>query len=132
MNQNLDFVPAPKDYNKNELNLDIQEFFCLIKLKAHFKENNKPTASSEYNRAFQIKNKQKWTPKETGHTIDILFNFIETHINNVKTRIPKPNLTKKDKIAKESESTSFTSHRGYTQRKQSTKTCYGFHQLLHF
>lgn len=81
--------------------MDIEEFFCLIKLKAHFKENNKPTASSKYNRAFQIKNKQKWTPKETGHTIDIFFNFVETHVYNVKTRIPKPNLTKIDKIAKD-------------------------------
>ena len=60
LNNNQNFVPTTKKYPKIESNLDIQGFFCLIKLKAHFKEKE-TTASSDLNiiEPFKIKNKQK-------------------------------------------------------------------------
>ena len=37
LNKNLNFIPTPKVYNKNELDADLNDFFRRIKLKAYFK-----------------------------------------------------------------------------------------------
>ena len=71
-------------------------------MKVHSKENNTAT-SSDLNiiEPFKIKSKQKWTPKETHHTIDTVIDLIENDVNIVKTRktkILKPKLTKEEKI----------------------------------
>ena len=52
------------------------------------------TASSILNiiEPLKIKNKQKWTPEETHHTIDV---------KTRKSKKPKPNLTRKEKTAME-------------------------------
>ena len=36
----IDFVPTPKNYNKKQLDNDAENFFRLIKLRAHFKDIN--------------------------------------------------------------------------------------------
>ena len=86
--------------------MDIREFFGMIKLKAHLKENNKTTASSDLNllEPFKIKSKQKWTPKETHHTINTFIGLPRDDIDNVKTRKTKnskPSLAKRDKAGME-------------------------------
>ena len=40
LNKNLNFVPITKKYNKKQLDNDTENFFRLIKLRAHFKDIN--------------------------------------------------------------------------------------------
>ena len=53
---------------------------------------------------FDIKNKQKRTPKETHQIIGTFIGLVENDINNAKarkTKNPKPSLTKEEKTAME-------------------------------
>ena len=47
MNKNLNFIPTPSIFNKNELNKELDDLFRLIKLKAYFKDNNIYNSSTE-------------------------------------------------------------------------------------
>ena len=49
------------------MSLDLQNFFRLIKLRAHFKDEISITTINRSNEQvlFKIKNKDKLTPKET-------------------------------------------------------------------
>ena len=38
LNKNLNFIPTSKRYNKNQLSSDLQNFYRLIKLRFHFKD----------------------------------------------------------------------------------------------
>ena len=52
----------------------------------------------------QIKNKQKWIPKETHHTIDTFIHLVENDINNAKSKKnkkPKTQFNKEEKTAME-------------------------------
>ena len=68
LNKNLNFVPTPKKYNKKQLDNDAENFFRLIKLRAHFKDINPKSNTDQENLPFQIKNRQKWTPKDSPTT----------------------------------------------------------------
>ena len=58
LNRNLDLIPTPKVCNKNELDNEINNFFRLIKLKAHFQDSiNKDT--DDENRMLKASKKQK-------------------------------------------------------------------------
>ena len=39
LNKKLNLIPTPRVYNKNELFNDLNNFFGLIKSKAHFKDS---------------------------------------------------------------------------------------------
>ena len=70
---------------------DLQNFFLLIKLKAHV---NDETCISVINQSkekvsFKIKNKEKWSPKETHHTISAYLDLVENSINAMMKQATK-------------------------------------------
>ena len=64
LNKNLNFIPTLKRYNRNQLSSDLQNFFRLIKLRAHFKDETCITTINQPNEQvpFKIKNKEKHAP----------------------------------------------------------------------
>ena len=90
-------VPSPKNYNKKQLNNDAENFFRLIKLRAHFKDINPKSNIDQGNLPLQIKNKQKRTPKDTHHNVSTIIDLIQNDLNKQKAnkmKNPKPNLSK--------------------------------------
>ena len=83
LNKNFNFIPISKRYNKNQLSSDLQNFFRLIELRAHFKDETCITTINHPNEQvpFKIKNKEKWTSKETHHTVSTYINLVENDIN---------------------------------------------------
>ena len=71
LDKNLNFIPTSKRYNENQFSSDLQNFFRLIKLRSHFKDDTCITTINQPNEqvAFIIKYKEKWTPKETHRTV---------------------------------------------------------------
>ena len=57
-----------------------QIFFCLIKLRAHFKDINKKSNTGQENLLFQIKNKHKWTPKDTHHNVITFIGLVQNDL----------------------------------------------------
>ena len=52
------------------------------------------------NLPFQIKNKQKWTPKDTHHNVSTFIDLVQNDLNKEKkkkVKNPKPNLSKGEK-----------------------------------
>ena len=104
LNKNLNFVPTPKKYNKKQLDNDAENFFHLIKLPTHFKENNPKSNTDQENLPFQIKSKQKWTPKNTHHNVSTFTDLVQNELNREKKKKmknPKPNLSKGEQKAME-------------------------------
>ena len=81
LNKNLNFVPTPKKYNKKQLGNDAENFFCLIKSQAHFKDINPKSNTDQENLPFQIKNKQEWTPKYIHHNVSTLTDLVQNDLN---------------------------------------------------
>ena len=83
LNKNLNFIPPSKRYKKNKLSSDLQNFFQLFKLRAPFKDKICITTINEPNEqvTFKIKNKDKWNPKETYHTVRTYTDIVENDIN---------------------------------------------------
>ena len=77
----LNFVPTPKKYNNKQLDNDAENFFCLIKLRGHFKDINPKSNTDQENLPFEIKNKQKWTPKDTHHNISTSIDLVLNDLN---------------------------------------------------
>ena len=49
---------------------------------------------------FQIKNRQKWTPKDTHHNVSTFIDLVQNDLNKKtkkKMKNPKPNLSKGEK-----------------------------------
>ena len=68
LDKNLNFVPTPKKYNKKQLDNDAENFFRLIKLRAHFKDINPKSNIDQEDLPFQIKiskNEHLRTPTTT-------------------------------------------------------------------
>ena len=64
LNKNLHFIPAPKVYNKLKLNEELESFYKLLKLKAHFKDNENTKLTME-EQIFKPQKKETWTPNKT-------------------------------------------------------------------
>ena len=93
-----------KKYNKKQLDTDAENFFRIIKLRAHFKDISPKSNIEQGNLPFQIKNKQKWTPKDTHHNVTAFIDLVQIDPNNEKTKKmknPKPNLSKGEQKAME-------------------------------
>ena len=93
-------LPTPKKYNKKQLDNDAENFFRLIKVRAHFKHINSKLNIDQENLPFQIKNKQKWTPKDTHHNVSTFIDLVQNDLNKEKkkkVKNPKPNLSKGEK-----------------------------------
>ena len=58
----------------------------LIKLQAHFKNINPQFNTDQRNILFQIKNKQKWTPKDTHLNVSTFTVLVQKDLNKEKTK----------------------------------------------
>ena len=95
---NLNFVPTPKNVNKNELLMDINKFNRRIKLKAYF-DNSLPKDG------LYFKNDSQWEPNNVHHTVktfsEDLKNKITESLNNEGQNLTsnRKNLSKKEEKA---------------------------------
>ena len=102
LNKNLNFIPTLKRYNKNQLSSDLQNLFRLNKLRAHFKDDTCAAKVNQSNEQvlFKIKNKEKWTPKVTHHTVSTYIDLVKNNINALMKqptkKQKKSNLTYKE------------------------------------
>ena len=95
LNKNLNFIPTPKVYNKNELNSNLNNFFRLIKSQVHFKDSvNKDTDKIKTNK----KKEKSWNywkcwkktkKKNIGQTPDKNIHIIDTFVETGKNVILK-------------------------------------------
>ena len=81
----------------------LQNFCLLIKVRDHFKDETCITTINQANRQvpFKIKNKDKWVPKETHHTVSTYIDPAENYITVLMkqpTKKLKSNLTYKEHI----------------------------------
>ena len=58
LNKNLNFVPTSKQYSQKQLNIETENVFRLLKLRAHFKDANETQTSDQLYRPFKFKTKQ--------------------------------------------------------------------------
>ena len=88
LNKNLNFIPNPKVYNKNELDTDLNDFFRRIKLKAYFKDtpNNK---NDDESRLFKQNKNKKWTPPNNHHIVNTYVEAAKKDIKQRKTVTPR-------------------------------------------
>ena len=102
MNKNLNFIPTPSIFNKNQLNKEFDDFLRLIKLKAYFKDNNMDNSTTE-EQLFKPKTNKKWKPDKNHHTvetyIDATKNALETEEQNNSKNKYYNNLTKGERKA---------------------------------
>ena len=102
MNKNLNFIPTPSIFNKNQLNKELDDFFRLIKLKAYFKDNNMYNPSTE-DQLFKPKTNKKWRPDKNHHTVETYIeatkNALETEEQNNNNNKYYNNLTKGERKA---------------------------------
>ena len=83
---------------------DLQNFFWLIKLRAPVKDETCITTINQLNEQvpFKVKNKEKWTPKESHHTVSTYVDLAESDINALMKQPAKKlryNLTYKEHTA---------------------------------
>ena len=96
LTKNLSFIPTLGIYSKSKLNDELQNFYCLIKLKAYFKETETTTKKDE-NTIFIPEKQKPWTPSQNHHSIETFIDLVQHGINDAKilhTKRPKDNLTK--------------------------------------
>lgn len=97
LNKNLNFCPRPKEFNRSDLNNDINKFCRRIKIRAHFGSNSKEQLPEEQ---IFAKRNSTWTPSYTDHTVETFIAAIKHDIDNSKTKpLPKDNLTPKEREA---------------------------------
>ena len=81
-------------HQNNIAKTDTENFFCLSELHAHFKDANETQTSDQLYQPFKVKNKTKWIPKETHHTLNTFTDLVQHDINEMqikKVKNPKSN-----------------------------------------
>ena len=86
LNKNLNFVPILKQYNQKQLDTDTENFIRLLKLRARFKDANETQTLDQLYEPFKVKNKAKWTPKETHHILKTFIDLVQHDINEIKIK----------------------------------------------
>ena len=81
LNKNLNFLPTPSIFNKNQLNKELDDFVRLINLKAYLKDNNMYNPSTQDQLFKPITNK-KCRPDKNQHTEET---YIEATKNTLQT-----------------------------------------------
>ena len=76
LNKNLNFIPTPSTFNKNQLNKELDYFFRLIKLK-----DNMYNPSTE-DQLFKPRTNKKWRPDKNHHNVET---YIEASKNALET-----------------------------------------------
>ena len=78
LNKNVNFILNVKT-NKQKLYIEIDPFFRLVKLKAHFKDQYSEKLNTE-DQVFKSQINKKWTPNNNHHTIGIYIKATETEL----------------------------------------------------
>ena len=78
LNKNLNFIPTPKT-NKQKLYIELESFFKLVKLKAHFKDQYKEKITTE-DQIFKFQSNKKWPPNKNHHTIETYIEATEREL----------------------------------------------------
>ena len=71
-------------------------FFRLFKLRTHFRDANETQTCDQLYQTLKVKNKTKWAPKETNHTLKTFINLVQHDMNEItrkKVKNPKSNLS---------------------------------------
>ena len=89
LNKNLNFVPTQTSFSKTRLNKELEDFYRLIKLKAHFKNAENKDRFSEED-IFRKAIKKSWIPNNNYHSIGT---FIEATRNEINNEIKKKETT---------------------------------------
>ena len=74
LNKNLQFVPTVKTFSEKLLDEEINDFYQIVKMKAHFSENNKNKALQTF-RAWISKRKQRNSQQSYKKLYDKLLSF---------------------------------------------------------
>ena len=73
---NLNFIPTPKSFDKNNLNRDVYQFNRRIKLRSHF-GNTLGTTEKTFKKSNSI-----WEPKDVHHTVKTFIEDFTWKLNN--------------------------------------------------
>ena len=97
LNKNLNFCPVPGEYDRLNLNTDLQRFFRRIKLRAHFDKpdpNHIPSESKLVARRYK-----NWTPKFNHHSVDTFISCVTKELikESKVNPIPHDNLSPKER-----------------------------------
>ena len=100
-NINLNFVPTIKKYNKELLDEEINDFYWLIKLKVHSRDNTKVKELTE-EEIFKKPSNKKWAPNKNRNIIKTFIEATKSGIKDELKTIPAhkfTNLSKKEQNA---------------------------------
>ena len=90
LNKNLNFCPTPNIFNKEILQNDLNRFFRLLKLKAHFKDKNNSVVKNK----FEKNSNSNWTPANNHHTVNTYIALIQKEVSEQEIgKIPRNNLS---------------------------------------
>ena len=96
LNKNLNFCPVPGEYNRFNLNTDLQRFFRRIKLRAHFDKPHPYHIPSE-SELFARRDKN-WTQQFNHHSVDTFISCVTKELKESKPNpIPHDNLSPKER-----------------------------------
>ena len=76
LGHNLNFIPTPKSFDKNNLNRDVYQFNRRIKLRSHF-GNTPGTTEKTFKKSNSI-----WEPKDVHHTVKTFIEDFTRKLNN--------------------------------------------------
>ena len=98
LNKNLNFCPVPGEFNRLNLNTDLQRFFRRIKLRAHF-EKRDPNRTPSESELFSCRDKS-WTPRINHHSVDTFISCVTKELKLANSNpIPQDNLSTKERKA---------------------------------
>ena len=94
LGKNLNFCPTQTTYKKQLLETELDEFFRIIKLRAHFgneaQQQNRSLTEDDI-----FKQKSTWEPNQVHHTVPTFCEAVRKDIRQSKGKHrPTPNLTK--------------------------------------
>ena len=79
----MNFIPNPGNYNKKDLDIDLNNFFRRVIFKAHFQAEN----SGVYE-GFKSQTNGEWFPKDIHHSVKT---YIQAVKNDLTTHHPDQN-----------------------------------------
>ena len=94
LNKSLSFIPTPNIYNIHKLNEELESFYKLLKLKAHFKDNENTKLTTE-EQIFKPQEKEKWTSNK--NSVLTYNNTVLTYIEATQRELEKNKQTNKQK-----------------------------------
>ena len=85
---NFNFIPTPRQLNKEQVMEDVNQFARKIKLKTHFGNQTRPIDETTI---FKAASNKEWTPR-VHHTVET---FIEAFKKDIKTELEATNHNKR-------------------------------------